>query len=108
MPNNKVFVGEASYGRSFHMAQDGCWKPECEFTGSRIESDAAPGRCTKTGGYLAYAEIMELLRKGDDGLKLFHDKGSESDIMLYKGKYAFQWRCCCRLSVISQVTTSAT
>lgn len=27
VPNNKVFVGEASYGRSFRMATDGCWGP---------------------------------------------------------------------------------
>ncbi len=27
VPNNKIFVGEASYGRSFHMAVDGCWGP---------------------------------------------------------------------------------
>ncbi|KAF5023085.1 hypothetical protein F66182_4842 [Fusarium sp. NRRL 66182] len=87
VPNNKVFVGEASYGRSFHMATDGCWKPTCEFTGSKTESDAAPGRCTKTGGYLAFAEIMELLRKGVSGLKTFHDADSESDIVLYNGDY---------------------
>ncbi|KAF5606321.1 glycoside hydrolase family 18 [Fusarium subglutinans] len=87
VPNNKIFVGEASYGRSFHMAQDGCWKPNCEFTGSRIKSDAAPGRCTKTGGYLAFAEIMELLRKGVSGMRAFYDSDSESDIMLYKGDY---------------------
>ncbi|KAF7555882.1 hypothetical protein G7Z17_g1807 [Cylindrodendrum hubeiense] len=87
VPNNKVFVGEASYGRSFHMAQNNCWKPDCEFTGSRTKSDASPGRCTKTGGYLAFAEIMELLRKGSSGIRAFHDEDSESDIVLYKGDY---------------------
>ncbi|KAF5542204.1 glycoside hydrolase family 18 [Fusarium phyllophilum] len=87
VPHNKVFVGEASYGRSFHVAQDGCWKPNCEFTDSRTESDAAPGRCTKTGGYLAFAEIMELHRKGVSGMRVFHDTDSDSDIMLYKGDY---------------------
>lgn len=84
MPNNKIFVGEASYGRSFHMARDGCWGPLCEFTGSRTKSDAKPGRCTKTGGYLAYAEIIEILKRGD-GARTFFDANSNSDIMLYKG-----------------------
>lgn len=86
MPNNKVFVGEASYGRSFHMAQDGCWGAMCEFTGSRTQSDAKPGRCTDTGGYLAAAEIMEIIQRGD-GAKTFRDSDSDSDIMLYQGDY---------------------
>ncbi|CZS72048.1 unnamed protein product [Fusarium graminearum] len=86
VPNRKIFVGESSYGRSFHMAKDGCWEPMCEFTGTRIESDAMPGRCTKTGGYLAYAEIMEIVNE-KSGAKLFYDKSSQSDVMLYKGDY---------------------
>ncbi|EXL70031.1 hypothetical protein FOPG_14106 [Fusarium oxysporum f. sp. conglutinans race 2 54008] len=83
VPNRKIFVGESSYGRSFHMAKDGCWGPMCEFTGSRTESDAAPGRCTKTGGYLAYAEIMEIIN-AKSGAETFYDKSSQSDVMLYK------------------------
>lgn len=86
VPNNKVFVGEASYGRSFHMASDGCWGPMCDFTGSRTQSDAKAGRCTASGGYLAYAEIAELLKQGQNA-QIFHDNDSGSDIMLYKGDY---------------------
>ncbi|KAK4208461.1 hypothetical protein QBC37DRAFT_405251 [Rhypophila decipiens] len=86
VPNNKVFVGGASYGRSFHMAQERCSGPMCEFTGSQTQSDANPGRCTDTGGYLAAAEIMEIIQKGD-GAKTFHDSDSNSDIMLYQGDY---------------------
>ena len=82
--NNKIFVGEASYGRSFHMAQDGCWEPMCDFTGTRTESDATPGRCTGTGGYLAYAEIMEIIKTRGD-IQTFHDGASNSDILLYNG-----------------------
>ncbi|KAL1959296.1 hypothetical protein VTO42DRAFT_2483 [Malbranchea cinnamomea] len=84
--NNKIFVGEASYGRSFHMAEDGCWGPMCEFTGSRTHSDAQPGRCTKTAGYLAYAEINEII-KAADGYNAFHDNATNTDVMLYKGDY---------------------
>lgn len=87
VPNNKVVVGESSYGRSFRMAKDGCWQPHCDFTGTRTKSMANPGRCTKTSGYLAYAEIDEILRQGGPGVRGFHDDGSGSDILLYKGDY---------------------
>ncbi|KAL5316125.1 hypothetical protein ACEPPN_017003 [Leptodophora sp. 'Broadleaf-Isolate-01'] len=86
VPNNKVFVGEASYGRSFRMATDGCWGPMCDFTGSRIQSDANPGRCTKTGGYLGNAEVDEIIRRGG-AAQTFHDGASNSDILLYQGDY---------------------
>lgn len=86
MPNNKIFVGEASYGRSFHMAVDGCWGPLCDFTGTRTQSDAAPGRCTKTGGYMGLAELNEIIKQGD-GAQFLHDDDSDTDIILYKGLY---------------------
>lgn len=88
MANNKIFVGEASYGRSFHMATDGCWGPMCDFTGTRLQSDAKPGRCTKAPGYVAYAEINEIIKKGD-GAQTFRDNSSDSDIMLYKGMLSY-------------------
>ncbi|KAJ4157870.1 hypothetical protein NW754_009520 [Fusarium falciforme] len=84
--NNKVFVGESSYGRSFHMAKDGCYGPMCEFTGSRTKSDAKPGRCTKTSGYLANAEINEILLSGKMS-KAFYDKNSQSNVILYEGLF---------------------
>ncbi|KAK4447349.1 hypothetical protein QBC34DRAFT_355211 [Podospora aff. communis PSN243] len=84
VPNNKIFVGEASYGRSFRMKDNGCWGPMCEFTGTPEESFATAGRCTKTAGYLAQAEIMEIIAKGG---KHFHDHGSNTDVMLYNGDY---------------------
>ncbi|KAF2972656.1 hypothetical protein GQX73_g874 [Xylaria multiplex] len=86
VPNNKIFVGESSYGRSFHMAQDGCWGPMCDFTGSRTESDASPGRCTQTKGYVSNAEINEIIGRGV-GAQTFHDDASNTDIMLYDGDY---------------------
>jgi GH18 family chitinase len=48
--SDKVVVGIASYGRSFFMFESGCAGPDCKFTGSSTESEAAPGRCTKTSG----------------------------------------------------------
>lgn len=40
VPSNKVVVGITSYGRSFNMAEAGCYGPECLYTGSRMQSDA--------------------------------------------------------------------
>ena len=81
MPN-KIFVGEASYGRSFRMAVDGCWGPMGDFTGTRTESYANLGRCMKTGRYIANAEINEIIRIGTGWL--LHDHESNPDVLLYK------------------------
>jgi hypothetical protein len=84
--NSKIFVGEASYGRSFHMAVDGCWGPMCDFTGSRLQSDAKPGRCTNSAGYIAYAEINEIIRSGEG--EVIYDADSDTDVLLYEGLYS--------------------
>ncbi|KJK92746.1 hypothetical protein H633G_03370 [Metarhizium anisopliae BRIP 53284] len=64
VPSNKVVVGVASYGRSFKMAEAGCYGPLCKFTGTPRISHAAKGRCTDTSGYIANAEIEEILASG--------------------------------------------
>jgi hypothetical protein len=66
------------------MAKEGCWKPICEFIGSKALSDVTPGRCTKEGGYIANAEIQEILLSGE-GIKTIYDESSESNILLYNG-----------------------
>lgn len=58
----------------------------CDFSGSRTQSDAHPGRCTKTGGYLGNAEIDEIIGHGG-AQRMFHDGASSSDILLYQGDY---------------------
>jgi hypothetical protein len=68
------------------MAQNGCWGPTCDFTGSREKSDATPGRCTKTAGYISYAEITEIIKRGES-TRVFHDAASNTDVMIYKGLY---------------------
>ncbi|KAK6348664.1 hypothetical protein TWF718_006452 [Orbilia javanica] len=80
IPSNKVIVGVSSYGRSFKMTKAGCTGPMCTFTGPG--SGAMPGRCTKTRGYLANAEIDEILRTNPSARKT-HDKGSTSDIVVW-------------------------
>ncbi|KAK3312003.1 hypothetical protein B0H66DRAFT_100717 [Apodospora peruviana] len=62
MPSSKVVVGVTSYGRSFRMAQAGCTGPMCTFTGTNRVSNATPGRCTGTKGYISNAEIDEIIK----------------------------------------------
>ncbi|KAJ5114021.1 hypothetical protein N7456_002555 [Penicillium angulare] len=59
VPSNKVVVGVSSYGRSFKMTTAGCTGPDCTYEGT--ESEAYPGPCTQTNGYIANAEISEII-----------------------------------------------
>ncbi|KAM7214753.1 hypothetical protein V8F06_009825 [Rhypophila decipiens] len=113
VPGNKIVVGVTSYGRSFNMAQSGCWGPGCTFTGDRLTSHATPGRCTGQGGYLADAEILEIIngrtnmarsvgenvtdieafgqvakRQSNRVVTHFLDPGSHSDVLVYDNN---QW-----------------
>lgn len=91
VPGDKILVRITSYGRSFAMEQAGCWGPTCKFTGTRLESHATPGRCTGTKGYIADAEINEIISGGispkrDSGGRVvthFLDTGSNTDILVY-------------------------
>jgi GH18 family chitinase len=85
VPGHKVIVGVSSYGRSFKMAEAGCWGPGCLFTGDRYNSNAKKGRCTGTAGYLADAEIAEILNDPSRVVTRFIDPGSNSDILVYDG-----------------------
>ncbi|KAH8896256.1 hypothetical protein GQ53DRAFT_713976 [Thozetella sp. PMI_491] len=82
VPSNKIFVGESSYGRSFGMTTAGCTGPMCTFQGDRETSYAAPGMCTETSGYIANAEINEIIQTYPN-VKSFHDGESNSDILVY-------------------------
>ncbi|GKU21122.1 unnamed protein product [Fusarium langsethiae] len=83
VPSNKVIVGVTSYGRSFKMAKAGCYGPDCFYTGSKIHSDAKEGKCTGQAGYIADAEIQEILKDKSRVVKHFVDSTSHSDILVY-------------------------
>jgi Glycosyl hydrolases family 18 len=80
VPSNKIVVGVSSYGRSFHMTQAGCDGPMCTYTGK--VSGAKEGRCTGTSGYLADAEIKEIINSGR-ATKQYLEPYSNSDIIVY-------------------------
>lgn len=52
----------------------------CTYKGS--QSAAAPGRCTKTAGYIANAEIDEIIESSSNVQKIF-DTDSHSNILVY-------------------------
>ncbi|KAJ0420234.1 hypothetical protein BJY00DRAFT_301650 [Aspergillus carlsbadensis] len=79
----KILVGVSSYGRAFEMSVPGCTGPTCTFTGN----GAAQGRCTKTSGYLANAEINEILDLNGNAVHSY-DSDSDSDILVYDSN---QW-----------------
>lgn len=84
VPSAKVVVGVTSYGRSFAMAQPGCYGPGCEYTGSNGQSNAKKGRCTDTSGYISNAEIGEIIKNGSGRVNQdFIDKSSHSNILVY-------------------------
>lgn len=82
--SGKVVVGVTSYGRSFAMAQSGCYTPDCQYTGSRGESDAKKGKCTDTAGYISNAEILDIIKNEPNRVNQnYIDKGSHSNILVY-------------------------
>ncbi|KAI0014005.1 putative necrosis-inducing factor-domain-containing protein [Xylariaceae sp. FL0662B] len=83
VPSNKVIVGISSYGRSFAMAQAGCYGPDCFYTGTAIQSNAAPGPCTDTAGYIANAEIYDIVDNPSRVNQNFLDSTSDSRIVVY-------------------------
>ncbi|GIK06329.1 hypothetical protein Aspvir_001976 [Aspergillus viridinutans] len=63
VPGEKVIVGVTSYGRSFKMADANCWGPD--------------------SGYLADAEIAEIMKDSSRVVKSYVDTTSNSDVLIY-------------------------
>ncbi|CAK7206937.1 hypothetical protein SEUCBS139899_009744 [Sporothrix eucalyptigena] len=88
VPSNKVVVGVSNYGRSFNMVDGGCWTEQCRYTGTATQSDAKPGVCTGVGGYIADAEIKQILANAGRVRRSYLDAGSDSNILVYDSN---QW-----------------
>ncbi|KAG5655689.1 hypothetical protein KAF25_009188, partial [Fusarium avenaceum] len=83
VPSSKVVIGVTSFGRSYKMAEAGCYGPDCLYTGNKLESPAKKGKCTGTGGYIADAEINEIIKDQSRVTKRYLDTTSHSDILVY-------------------------
>ncbi|KAF1819301.1 glycoside hydrolase family 18 protein [Dissoconium aciculare CBS 342.82] len=80
VPSNMIVVGVSSYGRSFQMANAGCWTEQCTFTGP--DSGAEKGLCTNTAGYIAQWEIDSIL-SSNPSVHQYWDPKAFSDIIVY-------------------------
>jgi GH18 family chitinase len=87
--SNKVVVGVSSYGRSFAMADAGCYGPSCLFTGTAIQSNAEVGPCTGTAGYISDAEVNDIITNNASRVNQnYIDSTSNSRIVVYDN---IQW-----------------
>ena len=79
VPAAKVIVGVSSYGRAFKMTTAGCVGEMCTYEGPA--SQATPGKCTGTAGYLGNGEIEDIILAGVN-VQTFVD-ASDSSILVY-------------------------
>ncbi|KAL5425231.1 hypothetical protein PMIN04_002728 [Paraphaeosphaeria minitans] len=88
---NQVMVGVSSYGRSFKMVDPACTGVTCKFTGSRTQSDAEPGGCTGTSGYIADAELHSIIAAdewgGEEIVQTWYDSKSDSNMLTWDGNW---------------------
>ncbi|PYI14800.1 glycoside hydrolase, partial [Aspergillus violaceofuscus CBS 115571] len=91
VPSNQVVVGVTSYGRSFAMAEAGCYGPECKFLGSADGSEAKPGPCTQSPRYIANAEIEAILADPSRVTESYLDIASDSNILVYDNTQWVGW-----------------
>lgn len=91
VPSNQVVVGVTSYGRSFAMAEAGCYGPECTYLGSADDSQATPGKCTQAAGYLANAEILAILANSSRVNENYIDIKSNTNILVYDDTQWVGW-----------------
>ena len=85
VPTKQVAVGISSYGRSFKMAQAGCTGSMCQFTANADNSSQAePGECTATAGYISNAEIINLVNANvSSGAKTWYDFETDSNYAVW-------------------------
>lgn len=88
VPAAKIFLGQPLYGRSFKMAEAGCYTENCKFTGPA--SGARPGRCTGTGGYLSNLEIREIIEGGQFSVQEYYTEEA-GDILVYDETEWVSW-----------------
>jgi hypothetical protein len=73
------------------MAEAGCYGPQCTFLGTADSSQATPGICTQTAGYIANAEILEILADSSRVNQNFLDPDSNTNILVYDNTQWVGW-----------------
>ncbi|KAK8091919.1 hypothetical protein PG997_002280 [Apiospora hydei] len=64
------------------MADPNCSGPLCAFLGSNASSQAKPGQCTRTAGYISNAEINSIKEKKPES-HTWYDKEADADFIVY-------------------------
>jgi hypothetical protein len=65
------------------MSDASCWTEECTFTGTSTQSNAEEGPCTATAGYIANAEIQDILNDASRVNQNYVDEASNTNILVY-------------------------
>lgn len=73
------------------MAEKGCYTADCFFTGTAAHSNAAEGPCTRQAGYLANAEIRNIIKDPSRVNKNYVDKKSNTNILVYDDTQWVGW-----------------
>lgn len=73
------------------MAEAGCFTPDCFFTGTAAQSNAAEGPCTRQAGYLANAEIMGIISDTSRVNQNYVDQTSNTNILVYDNTQWVGW-----------------
>lgn len=84
----KIYVGIASYARSFEVSTSGCYEIGCTFTGP--SSGATPGEYTDVPGILSFDDIS-YIQANDQVNDIYNDTESQCTIMLYNNNQWAAW-----------------
>ncbi|KAF7157662.1 hypothetical protein CNMCM5623_002036 [Aspergillus felis] len=89
----QIVIGVSSYGRSFRMNDASCSGPFCTYAGDRTHSMAYAAPCTATGGYIANAELNDIIKNHGSYsiVKSYIDRDSNSNILIYGNPGAVDW-----------------
>src|ERR1700761_5132405 len=65
------------------MADANCHTEGCLFTGTNSQSNAVAGPCTGTAGYMADAEIKDIMNNSSRVVQNYLDEGSNTNVLVY-------------------------
>jgi chitinase len=88
----QIVIGVSSYGRSFRMNDASCSGPFCTYSGDKNHSMAYAAPCTSTSGYIANAEIHDIIKNGSFSIvNSYIDTDSDSNILIYGDSGKVDW-----------------